>query len=422
MKIRVIVFFAAAALMLSPGGSANAALVIDQSSDNSVYAAPRIDQFTGQIFQATDTNFEAVRFKMNLTSTSDPDCAVEDIKMRMNIHNTAAATDASPTGSFIASRDGNNPSFTGVPTPTSGTLEFDLDYGGTQLENGYSFDPVTLVIGQFYYLNSLALCDSPSRPMTWAYDNTAPYAGGNMVTGFGSGTPTNRAADDLWFQIFNSADITPTTPNAITSPFDGETITSVPFQALGTCDTAEEPLLRVVLSHPDFGVIEEDIVACIVDIWTSSLLGSALFNFDDYILTLFPNTFPDPAFDAISFNVDEPDNPVPSPPQAAVQCSGVSNLFLEGLCDIMTFLFVPNTQTMQKVEGLFDTLSVKPPLGFLTVALAAFNDLEQGVSSEELEGTADLSIWFDPIKAAITAILWLLFAVFLIRRVSTITI
>ncbi len=83
---------------------------------------------------------------------------------------------------------------------------------------------------------------------------------------------------------------------------------------------------------------------------------------------------------------------------------------------------MPNAETMQAVDGLFDTLAAKPPLGFLVVSLGAFNTLEQGVSDEELEGTADLSIWFDPIKTAIASILWLLFAVFLIRRVSTINI
>lgn len=211
------------------------------------------------------------------------------------------------------------------------------------------------------------------------------------------------------------------TPNLITLPDEGETITAVPFQIQGSCDQAEEPNLRVVITHADLGFIEERIVVCLADSWAAPDMGAALFN-DDFIVTLFADNFVELPFDTHNFTVDEPGNPTPGPPGAAVQCSGVSNLFLEGLCDILTFLFVPNSETIRAIDDLFDELRDKPPIGFLTVALDAFDTLEQGVSSEELEGTAGLSNFFDPIKTTFSALLWMLFAVFLIRRVSTIRI
>lgn len=210
-------------------------------------------------------------------------------------------------------------------------------------------------------------------------------------------------------------------PNLIVVPFEGETITAVPFQIQGSCDQAEEPNLRVVITHADLGFIEERIPVCIADAWAAPDMGAALWN-DDFIVTLNADNFVELPFDTKNFTVDEPGNPTAAPPGSAVQCSGISNLFLEGLCDILAFLFVPNSQTLRLVEDLFDELRDKPPLGFLTVALDAFDTLEQGSSSEELDGTADLSSFFDPIKTTFSALLWMLFAVFLVRRVSTIRI
>jgi len=405
MKIRVILF-AVIALSVSPAAGAFALVLEDNSAAAGSNACTFNESSCGSNRDAFGTTFSHTG--LGLYTIDDVDIFIgKNVGNAIDARIKIFADGTTLPAALLGTSDTVDISFL-----TSTTVGVNFPFSVPVLD---------LVDGTTYWMLAEYVTAPPSGDNIKYHRDT----GSNYANGVGVDCNAARnncpMATDIRFTI-SGTEGAAATPNEITTPFEGETITAVPFQPAGTCDESEEPLLRVVIAHPDFGVLDEHIVACIADIWTGNLVGEQLFNFDGYIITLFPNNFPEPSFDAHTFDVDEPNNPVPSPPQAAVQCSGVSNLFLEGLCDILTFLFVPNTETMQRVEGLFDTLSVKPPLGFLVVSLNAFNTLEQGSSSEELEGTADLSIWFDPIKTAIASILWLLFAVFLIRRVSTINI
>ncbi|KKL63268.1 hypothetical protein LCGC14_2176800 [marine sediment metagenome] len=403
MRKRVIIFAVAIAFMASPAMDAKAAVVFDTTAETNT-GFLQIGR-TG-ITEKTAQSFTTVGAVSSGNLTYD------------GTFNESGVGGADSTFTMeIWSDDGSD-----LPNALlfSANETFDTTdiagFGPTDLQ--FTFSGVTLLDATQYHL----VMDDPAPDgedddFRIKRTDTDFYAGQTMAQFNG----TVWAIGNVNIRFFGVLDQNVTTPNEITVPFDGETITAVPFQIQGTCDQAEEPILRVEISHADLGIMELRSVSCFGDVWAAPEMGTFLFN-DDFVVTLSADNFVELPFDTHDFTVNEVGNPIPPPPQAAVQCAGATNLFLEGLCDILVFLLVPNTQTLQRVEGLFDTLAVKPPLGFLTVALAAFDDLEQGSSAEELEGTSDLSVYFDPIKTAISALLWLLFAVFLIRRVSTITI
>ncbi len=405
MKIRVIVLIAIA-FALSPRAGAFALILEDNISASGSNACTFNESSCGANRDSFGTTFSHTALGL---------FTVDDIDVVLG-SNTGTPIDARAK---IFADGGTIPS---TLLGTSDTVDISFLTSTVEVVNfPFSSPVIDLVDGVTYWLLvEPVTVPAGSDNIKYARDGGSNYVNGIAVN-CNAAKSTCPMLIDLLFTI-SGTEGAAITPNEITTPFDGETITSVPFQPAGTCDSGTVVFLGVVIAHPDLGFIERADVACIVDVWTGPLMGESLFNFDDYTITIFPTDFFGPDFDIHNFNVDEPDNPVPAPPQAGVVCSGVSNLFLEGLCDILTFLFVPNAPTLQLVEGLFDTLNEKPPLGYLTVTLAAFDDLEQGVSSEELEGTADLSAYFDPIKTSISAILWMLFAVFLIRRVSTIRI
>jgi len=402
---RGILFFATVALTLSLGVGAHAATIFDTT------VSP-----TSGFFQFGITG--SVEKKSQQFTTIGP-VTSGSVQFDGTFNESGAGADSSFTMEIWSDDGGGLPDFFLFSANETFDTTDIAGLGPTDLT--FNFTSVTLTDATSYHL----VVDDP---LPDADDDdfrikrtsaTDEYLGHATKTFDGTSWVASSPTID-YFGVLQQ-DVVIITPNEIVVPFDGETITAVPFQIQGTCDQSEEPNLRVVITHADLGFIEERIVVCLADAWAAPDMGAILFN-DDFIVTLNADNFVELPFDTHDFTVNEPGNPTPGPPQSGVQCSGVSNLFLEGLCDILSFLFVPNSQTLQGIENLFDELKVKPPLGFLTVALAAFNDLEQGVSSEELDGTADLSSYFDAIKTTFSAILWLLFAVFLVRRVSTIRI
>lgn len=400
---RGILFFATVALTLSLGVGANAATVFDTSA----CAAFGFFQFgqTG-VVEPVAQSFLTVGPLVSGNVTWDG-----------TYNESGSGADSDFFAEIRADSAGDPGALVATSNETFDTTDI-AGFGPTDLQ--FTFSNVTLADATVFHLlvrdSAPDLDDDDFRIKNC---DLSGYADGSMKRFDGSVWIAANPVQDFFGLL--AQDVTLTPANEILVPFDGETITAVPFQIQGTCDQAEEPNLRVVITHADLGFIEERLVVCLADSWAAPDMGAALFN-DDFVVTLNADNFVELPFDTHDFTVAEPGNPTPGPPQAGVQCSGASNLFLEGLCDILVFLFVPSSQVLRNIESLFDELKEKPPLGFLTVALAAFNDLDQGVSSEELEGTATLSSYFDAIKTTFSAVLWLLFAVFLVRRVSTIRI
>jgi len=214
----------------------------------------------------------------------------------------------------------------------------------------------------------------------------------------------------------------PITPNEITTPLDLATVTTRPFNVSGTCDAGSNISPTVIITHKNSGAFMESVqVQCIADAWSAGGMGNTLWN-DDYFITLLPDDL-GLALDFIEITLDVTDNPVPAPPTVAedIGCD-TGQVIPDALCNVLTWLFIPNNDAIQQFADLFDKVKLKPPIGYVTAGFVLWDSFAIGTSPDTLDGTNDLSAYFDPMKAVITALLWVLFLVWIIRRVGTMNI
>ncbi len=247
----------------------------------------------------------------------------------------------------------------------------------------------------------------------------------------------NAPFGPAWFSQFGGADVNmiindapPATANEIVAPFDTEVITELPFAVNGTCDFATQNTLAIFLRDNDTNInIDSNFINCENDdTWDVGTMGSAVWN-TSFTVTLYDvdeGNFGKrilPALDFHTVTVDVTGNTNDPPPVIDAGATDQDFGFLGNLIrDALIFLFIPSPESLGRFSDLFEQVGDKPPIGFITVTVAAFEDLEVGTPVETLEGTAALSDYFDPIRGAISAFLFLLFALYLINRVSRITI
>jgi hypothetical protein len=96
----------------------------------------------------------------------------------------------------------------------------------------------------------------------------------------------------------------------------------------------------------------------------------------------------------------------------------------QGICQALTFLFVPNDAQQQDISSRFGTIknviSTKPPIGYFTAIQTDFNGLALGSSSVQLmdsSTSAALSPVFGTIDTGLAYMLWLLFGFWIFHRV-----
>jgi len=215
----------------------------------------------------------------------------------------------------------------------------------------------------------------------------------------------------------------PTTPNEITTPIDTATVTDRPFTATGTCDAGANIFMRLEIFHPSSDtIIENTTTLCSLDAWTITGLGSTLWN-DDYELRLLDVGATPLIQDIHDITIDITDNPVAPPPTVSqdIGCD-TGQVIPDALCTVLTWLFIPNSDAVEKFSDLFDKVKLKPPIGYVTAGFVLWDSFAIGTSPDTLDGTNDLSAYFDPMKAVVTALLWVLFLVWIIRRVGTMNI
>jgi hypothetical protein len=130
-----------------------------------------------------------------------------------------------------------------------------------------------------------------------------------------------------------------------------------------------------------------------------------------------------PELDSHAATIDVTGNTNEAPPIIDPGATDDDFGFLGNLIrDALIFLFIPGEEFLSRFSDLFALVSSKPPIGFITASISAFDALEEGTPVETLEGTSTLSAYFDPIKVVVGAILFLLFGIYLIKRVGTINI
>ena len=89
------------------------------------------------------------------------------------------------------------------------------------------------------------------------------------------------------------------------------------------------------------------------------------------------------------------------------------------LKDILAYLFIPSNDVLNQFTGLWDTVKMKPPIGYFTTAKNAFDNLTLASGSYYLtfsgldSGDSPLA----PLKTGLTWILWLMLGFWILHRI-----
>jgi hypothetical protein len=94
--------------------------------------------------------------------------------------------------------------------------------------------------------------------------------------------------------------------------------------------------------------------------------------------------------------------------------------FFSPLCRGLVYLIYPSSATMQRFSDLGNVIKDKPPMGYLTSFITAFGTLNASSSPIfTFEDIGDLKDkYFDPFKTGLTWILWILFGIWVIKRIG----
>jgi len=404
-------------LFLAFAGNASAEIVWNDETDSASTStnnfgvsvgSPNYNEFAGYSFNASSTfnEIKEIRFCGQKFGNPTDDVIIDLYNASLGV-STCGASALCPTTliqSNIATITNPASVWTGGCTGTG--------HANTETYNNWTFSEQGIGDYALVFRRS----GTVSAVDYWFLSHQASLGTGNAFVGDSSPEWLDSAKQWGYLEI----DIS-TTPSEIISPYDTEIITSIPFQASGTCDENDSPFLNYLtleIQHLDLGFYETTTVICAGDVWTSPPIGSTLFDSNQWSLVL-SDSFYD-VLDIAYFEVNYPDNPNPTPPSTATTCSGISSAFLEGLCDILAWVFIPSNSILSGFGDLWEDISAKPPFGYFTASLGALNSLEQGTSSDELSGTSALSNYFDPIKTFLASVLWLLFAFYAIKRVGSI--
>lgn len=368
--------------------------------------------FAGQSF-VTTISWQYARFNACIDGDLDD---LQDVQMFL--YNAGGGSSNLPVGSAIASgttHAGNSLPNSPDCTDTNDRTTFVIDAGSLLSAGNYAlvFQRSSGTFGSDFpkvKRSTLNLEGSDFYPVRYIESS-------DSWNDFGANNEVMSGSIDVSTDPFSP----PPTPDAIVSPVDAATITEAPFAASGTCDSGTHLFMRVEILDPNTDqVMETRLAQCTMDAWSVPDMGATLWNDTGWVLNLHATdnfSKVQPPADTITFDLNDTGNTNPPPPTVDTQCD-VDNAVMEGLCNILIWLFVPSQAALAGIVDLWDEVRLKPPLGYFSAVYDSLNSLDQGTSSLELEGTSALSVWFDPIRDALTGFFWLLGGVYAIRRIS----
>jgi len=98
-----------------------------------------------------------------------------------------------------------------------------------------------------------------------------------------------------------------------------------------------------------------------------------------------------------AYNVVVPGGTVPAVPDPAeneITCEETDGIVEESLCKILVFLFVPSTESVNKMIEVKDLVINKPPLGYFTAYSDTIESLTTATSTTSTIPTSDISLLF----------------------------
>jgi len=102
-------------------------------------------------------------------------------------------------------------------------------------------------------------------------------------------------------------------------------------------------------------------------------------------------------------------------------CDPESGFFVNSLCNLFRFLFVPTPASLERFSEIGDLVENKPPFGYWNEIKGEIQNISTSTASFTLTGSDTLSEneVFGVIRTTIVAILWVLFAFWILHRIRT---
>jgi len=117
------------------------------------------------------------------------------------------------------------------------------------------------------------------------------------------------------------------------------------------------------------------------------------------------------------YETPAPSPPPPSPPSTASYSFENKDFGLLGnmFRDVVVFLFFPDQANLERFGNLWDTIRLKPPIGYFTAAKDEFANIGIGTANIAFDTTAAAGI-ISPLRTGIIVILWIMFAFWIFHR------
>jgi hypothetical protein len=97
-------------------------------------------------------------------------------------------------------------------------------------------------------------------------------------------------------------------------------------------------------------------------------------------------------------------------------CDESAGTFSYSICNLFVGLFIPNPSVFDAFTGLYDQIENKPPIGYLTAISDALGGVGTSTAPYSISAVSAFSGFFSPIRTALSWILWLVFAFWIINR------
>jgi len=100
-------------------------------------------------------------------------------------------------------------------------------------------------------------------------------------------------------------------------------------------------------------------------------------------------------------------------------CDPESGFFVNSLCNLFRFLFVPTPASIERFSEIGDLVAEKPPFGYWNEIKGEIQNISTSTASFTLSGSDTLSEneVFGVIRTTIVSILWVLFAFWILHRI-----
>jgi len=109
------------------------------------------------------------------------------------------------------------------------------------------------------------------------------------------------------------------------------------------------------------------------------------------------------------------ETPVSTSTELVITCDPEDPFFQRSLCKLAVWLFVPSTTILDRFATLKEEVRYKPPIGYLAVAIDVLGTLKNGTPTIEI---AVLTGIMDPIKEGLLWLIWFVFIIWLLKRLT----